>query len=166
MCLLRFINIGLFAAALPLYRRLLLKTGASRALVNLCLAIFVLIPVVPLLAAQINYDNLLLPMTAISLLLAVSLGQELRRTRRLNLKTLLWLAIIVTLTCLVKYAFLPILLVIGAYLTVLLCWTYPNIKVSRPSPLKAKKRQQTPIALSPERHIFYNNLSNFRQLEE
>lgn len=131
---LRFINIGLFAAALPLYRRLLLKTGASRALVHLCLAIFVLIPIVPLLAAQINYDNLLLPMTALSLLLAVSFGQELRGARRLNLKNLLWLAIVVTLTCLVKYAFLPILLVIGAYLIVLLCWTYPNIKVSRPSP--------------------------------
>jgi hypothetical protein len=31
---------------------------------------------------------------------------------------------------------------------------------------EAEKRQQTPIALSPEGHIFYSNLSNFRQLEE
>jgi hypothetical protein len=131
---LRFINIGLFAAALPLYRRLLLKTGASRAIVHLCLAIFVLIPVVPLLAAQINYDNLLLPMTALSLLLTVNFTQGLRRTRRLNLKNLLWLAIVVTLTCLVKYAFLAILLVIGAYLVIQLWRAYPDIKVLRPGP--------------------------------
>ncbi len=128
---LRFINIGLFAAALPLYRRLLIKTGSSRALVNLCLAIFVLIPIVPLLAAQINYDNLLLPMTALSLLLAVSFSQELRAKHQLNLKNLLWLVVVVTLTCLVKYAFLPILLTIGIYLAVLLWRNYPHIKVPR-----------------------------------
>lgn len=131
---LRFINIGLFAAALPLYRRLLLKTGASRALVHFCLAIFVLIPIVPLLAAQINYDNLLLPLTALSLLLTVSFSQELRQTKQLNLKSLLCLAIIATLTCLVKYAFLPILLVIGGYLIVLLWRAHPNVKVANPGP--------------------------------
>ena len=31
---------------------------------------------------------------------------------------------------------------------------------------ETEKRPQTPIALSPEGHIFYNKLSNFCQLEE
>ncbi|HEY5442555.1 MAG TPA: hypothetical protein VIJ68_03385, partial [Candidatus Saccharimonadales bacterium] len=65
---LRAINIGLFTSGLVLYRRLLAKTGASRAMIHTCLLIFVLIPVVPLLAAQINYDNLFLPMVAFATL--------------------------------------------------------------------------------------------------
>ena len=31
---------------------------------------------------------------------------------------------------------------------------------------KAEKWQPAPLAISPEGHIFYNNLNNFRQLEE
>src|SRR5665811_2105922 len=64
---LRAINIGLFAWGLTLYRRLLLRTGASKAIVHACLLIFVLIPIAPFLAAQINYDNLFLPMVALAL---------------------------------------------------------------------------------------------------
>lgn len=120
---LRLINIGLFAAALPLYRRLLLKTGASRALVHFCLALFVLVPVVPLLAAQINYDNLLLPLTALALLLTLNFDEQLAR-RRLNLTALLELALVVSLSCLTKYAFLPIALAIAVYLLVRLGRTY------------------------------------------
>jgi hypothetical protein len=122
---LRFIDIGLFAAGLALYRKLLLKTGASRALVHACLAIFILVPIVPLLAAQINYDNLLLPLTALMLLLAVDFGQELGLRKRINGRLLLIIAILGLLTSLVKYAFLPILAVIGVYIVVKLCQTRP-----------------------------------------
>ncbi len=123
---LRVINIVLFASGLPLYRRLLLKTGASRALVQACLAILVLIPIVPLLAAQINYDNLLLPLTALALLLTVNISQELRLYKRINVRWLLELAIVGLLSCLVKYAFLPILAVIVFYLAIRLQQTYPS----------------------------------------
>lgn len=124
--LLRAFSIGLFAASLPLYRQLLLKTGASRAVVHLCLALFVLIPIVPLLAAQINYDNLLLPLTAAVLLLTVKISEELKRTQRLNVKLLFSLIIVAGLTCLVKYAFLPMALVLAVYLLIR-CWqTYPS----------------------------------------
>jgi len=123
---LRGISIALFAASLPLYHRLMLKTGASRALVQSCLALFVLIPIVPLLAAQINYDNLLLPLVALALLLTADIARELRATQRLNTKRLLVLVILSLLASLVKYAFLPILLAIAAYLAVC-CWrAYPT----------------------------------------
>lgn len=118
---LRMLSVALFAASLPLYRRLLLKTGASRALAQGCLALLVLIPIVPLLAAQINYDNLLLPLTALTLLLTVNIGQELRATQRLDTRRLLALVILSLLAALVKYAFLPILLAIVVYLAVC-CW--------------------------------------------
>lgn len=121
---LRFINIALFTASLPLYRRLLLKTGASKTIVQACLAIFILIPIAPLLAAQINYDNLLLPAAALTLLLAVNVSEELRLYKRINLCRLLQLTIVGLLTCLVKYAFLPILLVIAIFLAIRLRQTY------------------------------------------
>lgn len=123
---LRFIDIGLFAASLPLYRRLLLKTGASRAVAHACLAIFILIPIVPLLAAQINYDNLLLPLTAATLLLTVDIGEEMKRTKRLNVKLLLSLTALGLLACLVKYAFLPIAVAIAVYLLVRFRQTYSS----------------------------------------
>jgi hypothetical protein len=99
---LRGINIALAAASLPLYGRLLLKTGASRALVHLCMAIFVLLPITPLLAAQINYDNLLLPYAALTLLLALRYGESPGVRRLLVLLTLCLLG------GLIKFAFLPI----------------------------------------------------------
>ena len=122
---LRLINIALFAAGLPLYRRLLLKTGASRAIIHFCLALFVLIPIAPLLAAQINYDNLFFPLTALALLWTIDFGEKLRRGR-FDMRRLLGLAVVVMLNCLVKYAFLPIALVVAGYLLVRLRQTYES----------------------------------------
>jgi hypothetical protein len=121
--LLRAINIGLFTSGLLLYRRLLAKTGASTAIVNLCLLLFVLVPVVPLLAAQINYDNLLLPLTALALLLAVRFDARLVKQKQIDVKTILQLLILCLLGSLVKYAFLPIFVAVIAFLAVRV-WQY------------------------------------------
>jgi hypothetical protein len=110
---LRFINIALFTSGLPLYRRFLAKTGASRSVVNLAILIFVLLPITPLLAAQINYDNLFLPVVAASLLLTVRLIQDLKSQHKLHISVFISLAIVCLLGSLVKYAFLPIFLAIG-----------------------------------------------------
>lgn len=133
---LRVINVALFTAGLPLYRRLLLKTGASRAITHFCMALFVLIPIAPLLAAQINYDNLFFPMVALSLLLAVDFSEKLRQGH-FDMKRLLILAVVAMLASLVKYAFLPIALTIAGYLLIRLWQTYrgntkliPDIKSS------------------------------------
>ena len=115
---LRLINIALFGLSLPLYRRLLLKTGASRALVHACLFIFVLLPVVPLLAAQINYDNLLLPMVAWVLLLTIRIKGKLQH-ERLPLHDILLLLGVGMIASLVKYAFLPIFVTALAYLAII-----------------------------------------------
>jgi len=115
---LRFINIALLAASLPLFKRLLVKTGASAGLVNLCLAFFVLVPIVPLLGAQINYDNAFIPLTALVLLQTIRLVEQLRADQRLPLRTTLELIILMLLTSLVKFAFLPIALAVVVYLAI------------------------------------------------
>lgn len=115
---LRLINIALLATSLPLFRRLLAKTNASVGLVHMCLALFVIVPIVPLLGAQINYDNVFIPLTALVLLLTVRFSERLRAERTIPIKTVLALAISLQLTSLVKYAFLPIVLAIAVYVAV------------------------------------------------
>ncbi len=115
---LRAINIALFASGLVLFRRLFRRTGAHDGLLNCCFAVFCLLPVMPLLAAQINYDNLLFPLTALSLLLTIRFARILRLQRRLDVRTLFALISLCLLTSLVKYAFLPIFLAISIYVIV------------------------------------------------
>ncbi len=115
--LLRLINIGLFASGLVVFRQLLVKLGASRAVAQFCLLIFILIPVVPLLAAQINYDNLFIPLTAGILLFTIRFQESLRKGVAVPSVALLWLLTACLITCIVKYAFLPIFIVILGFLT-------------------------------------------------
>lgn len=114
---LRIINIGLFAWGLVLWRRLLARTRASRRLINFVMLLFVIIPVAPLLAAQINYDNLLFPLTALALLWAADLSRPGKDG--VDVSLLLKLLILCLLTSLVKYAFLPIFAAIFIYLAFL-----------------------------------------------
>jgi hypothetical protein len=109
---LRFINIALLASCLPLYRRLLLRLGLTPAQAHSALLLFVLIPVVPVLGGQINYDNLLMPLVAGLLLLTIRFSSELRRYKRVNVWLLGWLFVACLLAGLVKVAFLPVLLAI------------------------------------------------------
>ncbi|HEV2403560.1 MAG TPA: hypothetical protein VGS08_05165 [Candidatus Saccharimonadales bacterium] len=114
---LRLINIVLFCVGLILFRRILLRVHLSRALTNVSMLLFTLIPIVPQLAGQINYDNLILPLTACVCLLTFRVIDEIRR-RRLHMQTLLILFIVCTLASLVKYAFLPITLAVALFVPV------------------------------------------------
>ncbi len=106
---LRFINIGLFASSLVLFRRVLLKARASQAMTNVILLFFVLIPVVPLLAAQINYDNLIMPLAGLAFLLAMAVNERLSALgRRLPINLLLGLLTVCLFGSLVQIEFLPI----------------------------------------------------------
>ena len=105
----RLINICLFASGLYIFRKLLLASKASSLIVNLSLLLFVLIPVVPLLGAQINYDNLIIPITAYCLLLGLNFVHSLKKNS-FNLIVLLKLIAVCLFGSLVKYAFLPIFL--------------------------------------------------------
>jgi hypothetical protein len=106
---LRFIDIFLFGGSLILFRRLMLKTKVSPAIVHICILLFVLTPVVPLLAGQINYDNLIMPITAGALLVATSVSDRLLKGQ-LPIKIALWLLTLCLLGSLVQFEFLPILL--------------------------------------------------------
>ncbi len=113
---LRFINIALFGMGLILFRRLLLKTKVSRAMANGVLLFFILTPVVPLLAGQINYDNLVMPLAAWALLLTLSVSNRLARDKPLRLGQMLQLLTLCMFGSLVQFEFLPIFMGIVLWL--------------------------------------------------
>ena len=116
---LRFINIALFSAGLVAFRNLLLQIHIPRRLIHFALLMLVLIPVVPFLAAHINYDNLLFVLIPLTLSLALACGRALQARKPVPIVQFLLLVILLCVTSLVKYVYLPVALAIFMYLVVL-----------------------------------------------
>lgn len=125
---LRFINIAFFTGGIILFRQLLFKTGASRALTQFSLFIFTFIPAVPFLAAHINYDNLLFLLVPIILLVGLKCGEAFKEGV-FPLHTLILLAGLCGITSVIKYPFLPIAAGIAIYLALCLGWKRSNRRV-------------------------------------
>lgn len=115
---LRLINVGLFVWSLALFRRVLQRAGSSPALSHVLLALFVLIPIVPQLAGQINYDNLLMVCIAWVCLLAFRLVASFRQ-QRVDTTALITLLIVCVCTSLIKYAALPLLVAVVLFVAVM-----------------------------------------------
>jgi hypothetical protein len=132
--LLRFINVGLFLSGLPIYRLLLLKTGASKAIVHAVLLLFVLIPIVPLLVGQINYDNMLFPLVGLTLLLAIRVITSIE-SRMPIARSLFLFGSVGLFASLVKYAFLPIFVAATVVIVVvfLRAYGFRTLRLSRKS---------------------------------
>lgn len=122
---LRLINVAIFAYALVVFRRVLREAGTSSALSNVAIALFTLIPIVPMLAAHVNYDNLLMLIVAWLCLLGMRLMRSLR-SRAVDLREWWLLALLCLFGGVVKYAVLPIL--VGAVLALLIYawWQFRN----------------------------------------
>jgi hypothetical protein len=106
---LRLLNVGLFAWSLVLFRKVMRLAGSSNALINVSMAVFVLIPIVPQLAAHINYDNLLMVLVAWLCLATYKLVDSFRE-QRVDVISLVTLVVLCLFTSVVKYAALPLLI--------------------------------------------------------
>lgn len=117
---LRLINVALFAGGLVLFRRLLVRFNVSRALVHFTLLMFVLIPVVPTLAATINYDNFIFFLVPIIVGLALTCISSILSKRTLPASSFILMLSVGFIGSLTKYAFVPIF--VGALLAVFIVW--------------------------------------------
>lgn len=106
--ILRFVNIALLASGLVVFRKVLLLAPLSKAMVNTALLFFVLLPAVPLLGAQINYDNLTIPLSGLSVLWTLRICREVREHKRLRTDALARLVVLCLLAGLVKYEFFAV----------------------------------------------------------
>lgn len=111
---LRFMNIAFVVGGLIAFRALFLRAKLSAALAHTALAIFILVPIVPLLAGQINYDNLLILTVPLTLLLVAKILEGLRK-QKVYVAQMVLLAAALLLECLIKYPAIPIALAVGAY---------------------------------------------------
>lgn len=117
---LRFINIGFVVASLVVFKKTFKKfIKASDALINTVLLFFILTPAVPLVSAQINYDNLLILFMSIDLFLALTFIKKLRNNN-FDLKSFALLITGCCLTSLTMYSFLPIFAGIIFYISTVL----------------------------------------------
>lgn len=116
---LRLLNVACFAASIVVFRRVLLRVGLSSMLTHGVLAFALLIPVSGMTAAQINYDNVIMLVTAVSLLLVLRVRESLV-AGKLAVTSLFWLIILQLLAAIVKYAYLPIAVGLLLYLVILL----------------------------------------------
>jgi hypothetical protein len=147
----RFINIAMFAAGLILFRRVLQYSGASKSLINLVLLIFTFIPLETFTAAQINYDNLVFPIVAATLLFALQFVTALRRDNRFEIKPLALLIIMSILGAQVKYSYIPIALAVcglAAFFIAGWAWTEKRDAIHKVTSSVAQLRRGTVIALA------------------
>jgi hypothetical protein len=107
--ILRLMNVAMFTWSLFLYRKVMQKAQASSALINVALAIFVLIPIVPQLAAHVNYDNIFMVLMPLMCLSGFGIIEGLRE-RKINVAALLSFIAVCMFMSLIKYAALPIIL--------------------------------------------------------
>lgn len=105
---LRAINIAMFVAGLALFSRLLRILGLTSVRSNIILLFFTLIPIVPLMASQISYDNLIFLITPVVFLLAASFVRTAHKRGRIDVASLSLLLLLCLYASMVKYAFLPV----------------------------------------------------------
>lgn len=105
---LRVMNIGLVLAGLITFRRLLTRLGTSPLRSNLIMLFFSLIPIFPLMAAQISYDNLIFLLAGLVLLLGVTFLQKYHQDNIIDAGVLSRLLLLCLFASMVKYAFLPV----------------------------------------------------------
>lgn len=106
--MLRLLNIGLVLAGLVIFRRLLLRLGLDGLRANVIFLFFIFIPIFPLMAGQISYDNLIFLLASLVLLLGVVFLQRHRHTANIDVHILTMLLLLCLFASMVKYAFLPV----------------------------------------------------------
>ena len=115
---LRLLNVAFLGSSLFIYRRLLLNAKLSNFVVHGALALFVLIPIVTFLGAQINYDNVMIPLTGLALIHALKILTAWR-SGNWSIKNVLILLAIMLVASVIKYVFLPLAVGIVLYMA----WT-------------------------------------------
>lgn len=112
---LRLVNIAMVVGAIVLYRKALFAAKVPRGVVHGSLAAFTLIPIMPLMAGQLNYDNLLLLLVALAFYLIISITDRVYSDKQLPVAQSLWFFAVVLASVPVKYAYLPIGLGFGLW---------------------------------------------------
>lgn len=142
--ILRFMNIAMLASSLWIFKRIFEEAKISKTVGNIALFVYVLVPVVPFLGAQISYDNASIPLTALTVLLALRIITKLR-DRTLDTNLILAFGVLGTLSSLVKYTYLPIFGVAALYVLVAIIYYCRKYKLAVFAPIIKNLTALTPL---------------------
>jgi hypothetical protein len=113
---LRFINIAMMVASLVFMKRILRQLSLPNSLNNIILLVFALTPLVTVLAAQMNYDNLLLLLSIIAVYVLLIVSEKVGEGK-IDVIRIVSIICICLYASLVQFEFLPIFLGIVIVLT-------------------------------------------------
>ena len=105
--ILRVINVLMAASALPIFYKFFRELGIKKWIINIGLFTYACIPMVTLVAATINYDNMILPLTATFFLYA----NRLLISRKIHWHDIAIILLVGVATSLIKFTFLPVFIV-------------------------------------------------------
>jgi len=106
----RLLNVAMVVMGILLFRRLFMQAKVSKPIINVVTLMFIATPIVPVLAAQNNYDNAMFMLTPVVLLLAYR-----SITNKVSARTLLYLGTVGMITTLVKFNFIVIFGAVAGY---------------------------------------------------
>lgn len=124
---LRALNVLMVAAGLLVFAKMFDKVGIQRRYTSIGLLFFTLLPIVPFVAAHVNYDNMLFLLTAAYLYFAVRIVQA-DKVEWFEYVSLIILGSVATL---VKFTFLPIFAVSVFFIAIKIYKKYGLSFVSR-----------------------------------
>lgn len=110
---LRLINIAFVIAGLYVYRRVLLRVGASVSVASIILLFFVLTPSLAPLPGAINYDNLVLLLFGLLLLLSIDVMQA----KNIDFKKLIYVVSLGLFGTLIKFTFVALFAPVFLFVT-------------------------------------------------
>lgn len=117
---LRIVNVATAVASLFVYRKVLIEARMGKATSNFTIALFTLIPILPILAGQVNYDNPLLLLIGLTFLLALRWYKDFKETGNIPIKQTYLLIIVVLFASPIKYTYLPIAAGVAMWLVAIL----------------------------------------------
>lgn len=121
---LRVCNIAIFVAGLYVYRKVLDELGIARRMMHVVLLFFVLTPIMPLLAAQINYDNVIFLLTGLLFLYAIRYLKQLYIGNTYDATAFLWILFYTAVCSITKYTSLPLSVALVGILIGVSVWKY------------------------------------------
>ncbi|MBP9738891.1 hypothetical protein KBD20_04335 [Candidatus Saccharibacteria bacterium] len=137
---LRFINIALIVGGIVLFRRLFLQAKVPQKIINVVTLVFVLTPIMPILAAQNNYDNMMFLLTPVFLGYAYA-----ALTVKPSARTLLLLLTTGMLATLTKHNFIVIFGSVTAFVLIRLSVQYRKKLVTLLADDYKKTRRATAV---------------------
>jgi len=112
---LRFLNIGMFVGGMVFFWKTLLRAGISQKLANGVMFVFSVVPTFVMVAAQLNYDNMVFLVSGAALYLATDFVLRLKQKQTVTVPVVRGILLLSLLLAgsVVKYAFLPVAGAVG-----------------------------------------------------